>query len=244
MTDAIDITTEQRKTLSDLLRRFLPGVAVWAYGSRVKWTARPNSDLDLVAFTTPAQRPQVTELKDALAESNLPFPVDLHVWDDVPERFREIIRKEYVVVQEAKEPGSGSGGLSMAGETLPKGWTWTTLGTVADFVNGDRSGNYPTQSDRVEAGVPFINTGHIDPNGRLTSVAMDYITRDSFERLRSGKVKAGDIVYCLRGSTIGKTARNHFTEGAIASSLVIVRAKANACELQVKKAQRFIAGAV
>ena len=115
----------------------------------------------------------------------------------------------------------------MAGESLPPEWKWTTFGTVANFVNGDRSGNYPAQSDRVGAGVPFINTGHIDSNGRLTSAAMDYITRDSFERLRSGKVKAGDIVYCLRGSTIGKTARNHFTEGAIASSLVIVRAKAN-----------------
>lgn len=230
MTDAIDLTTEQRKVLSDLLRQFLPGVAVWAYGSRVKWTAHPNSDLDLVAFTTSEQRSQVADLKDALAESNLPFPVDLHVWDDVPERFREIIRKEYVVVQESKQSGSGSDGLGMVEETLPNDWTWTTLGAVADFVNGDRSSNYPAQSDRVEAGVPFINTGHIEPNGRLTSVAMDYITRDSFERLRSGKVKSGDIVYCLRGSTIGKTARNHFTEGAIASSLVIVRAKANVCQ--------------
>ena len=45
-----------------------------------------------------------------------------------------------------------------------------------------------------------------------------------------GKINPGDIVYCLRGSTIGKTARNHFAEGAIASSLVIVRAKANACQ--------------
>jgi type I restriction enzyme S subunit len=118
----------------------------------------------------------------------------------------------------------------MADESLPPGWKWTTFGTVADFVNGDRGGNYPTQSDRVGAGVPFINTGHIEPNGRLTSAAMNYITRDSFARLRSGKVEAGDIVYCLRGSTIGKTARNHFTEGAIASSLVIVRAKAHACQ--------------
>jgi type I restriction enzyme, S subunit len=117
MTDAIDLTKEQRNTLSTLLRRFLPGVAVWAYGSRVKWTARPTSDLDLAAFTTPAQRPQVSELKDALAESNLPFPVDLHVWDEVPERFREIIRKEYVAVQEAQQPESGSGGLGMAGES-------------------------------------------------------------------------------------------------------------------------------
>ena len=118
----------------------------------------------------------------------------------------------------------------MAGEVLPRGWKQTTLGAVADFVNGDRGENYPTQSDRVEAGVPFINTGHIEPNGRLTCAGMDYITRNSFERLRSGKVKPGDIVYCLRGSTIGKTARNHFVEGVIASSLVIVRAKPHSCQ--------------
>ena len=128
MTDAIDLTTKQRNTLSALLRRFLPGVAVWAYGSRVKWTARPNSDLDLVAFTTPAQRPQVAELKDALAESNLPFPVDLHVWDDVPERFREIIRKEYVVVQEAKPTESKT--------SIPGEWCKITLGQVTDFLSG------------------------------------------------------------------------------------------------------------
>ncbi|MDR4470718.1 MAG: restriction endonuclease subunit S [Nitrospira sp.] len=128
MTDAIDLTIEQRNQLSALLHRFLLGVAVWAYGSRVKWTARPNSDLDLVAFTTPAQQRQVADLKDALAESNLPFPVDLHVWDDVPERFREIILKEYVVVQEAKEPGSKT--------HMPGEWCNITLGQVTDFLSG------------------------------------------------------------------------------------------------------------
>lgn len=97
MTVAIAITTEQRQALLALLHRFIPGVDVWAYGSRVKGTARPNSDLDLVVFTSPAQRSLVAELKDELAESSaIPFIVDLHVWDEVPERFREIIREEYV----------------------------------------------------------------------------------------------------------------------------------------------------
>lgn len=128
MTAAIDITAEQRKTLLALLRRFIPGVAVWAYGSRVKWTARSNSDLDLVAFTTPAQRPLVAELKEALGESNLPFLVDLHVWDEIPERFHEIIRKEYVVLQEAKQPESGSG--------IADKWKETPLAAVMDVKHG------------------------------------------------------------------------------------------------------------
>jgi uncharacterized protein len=56
-----------------------------------------------VVFTSPAQHRSVGELKEALSESNLPFVVDMHVWDEVPERFHEIIRKEYVVLLEAPQ---------------------------------------------------------------------------------------------------------------------------------------------
>ena len=86
---AIDITTEERQTVLGLLQRHLPGPAAWVYGSRVKWTSTPKSDLDLVVFATPEQRSQVGDLRDAFDESNLPFRVDLFVWDDVPESFRK-----------------------------------------------------------------------------------------------------------------------------------------------------------
>ncbi len=98
MTRTIDISETQRESLLALFQQHLPGVTVWAYGSRVKGTARPNSDLDLVVFATPAMRPQISELKDALDESSIPFRVDLHVWDEVPEPFHEIIRSEYAVL--------------------------------------------------------------------------------------------------------------------------------------------------
>lgn len=74
MTTGIDITREQRESLLALLHRHLPGVTAWAYSPRVKGSARPNSDLDLVVFTTPAQRPQVSELKDALDRELPPLP--------------------------------------------------------------------------------------------------------------------------------------------------------------------------
>ncbi len=50
---AIDVTTSERKAVLGLLDRHLPGTAAWVYGSRVKWTSRPQSDLDLVVFATP-----------------------------------------------------------------------------------------------------------------------------------------------------------------------------------------------
>lgn len=109
---------------------------------------------------------------------------------------------------------------------LPDGWRWAELGELAEFINGDRGKNYPAPTERVTIGVPFINTGHITANGRLTEELMDFISWEKFDQLGSGKVRPGDLVYCLRGSTIGKIARNHFPNGAIASSLVIIRSRA------------------
>ena len=101
----IDITADQKKTLLALLKRHLPNTTAWVYGSRAKWTARPQSDLDLVVFTTPDQDRHVAELREAFEESNLPFRVDLFVWDAVPEPFRKEIEAEHVVLVEKKERG-------------------------------------------------------------------------------------------------------------------------------------------
>lgn len=100
MKPPLEITGGQREILLALLRKHVPGVKVWAYGSRVKGTAHAGSDLDLVVFATPAIRARFSELRDALAESNLPFTVSLHLWDEEPEYFQNIIRGGYVVVQE------------------------------------------------------------------------------------------------------------------------------------------------
>lgn len=103
-------------------------------------------------------------------------------------------------------------------------WVETTVGEVCELENGDRGKNYPNRSEYVESGIPWINTGHIRPDGTLSMEEMNFITRKKFDSIRSGKIQAGDLVYCLRGATLGKTALvDPLTEGAVASSLVIVR---------------------
>ncbi|MBV5274571.1 MAG: restriction endonuclease subunit S [Lamprocystis purpurea] len=105
-----------------------------------------------------------------------------------------------------------------------KEWEQKKLGDVCEFENGDRGKNYPNRSEYVESGIPWINTGHIEPDGTLSIREMNYITREKFDSLRSGKIKSGDLVYCLRGATLGKTAIvDPLTIGAVASSLVIIR---------------------
>lgn len=98
MIPTIDVTADQRKLILDLLDKYLPNVMVWVYGSRVKGTTRAHSDLDMVVFTSQGQKTGVADLKEAFEESNLPFRVDLFCWDEVPERFRETIQKEHVIL--------------------------------------------------------------------------------------------------------------------------------------------------
>ena len=103
-----------------------------------------------------------------------------------------------------------------------KGWAEKTLGDFCSFENGDRGTNYPSKSVRSATGVPFINAGHLTEDG-IDLETMDYIPRERFDLLSNGKIRKGDILFCLRGS-LGKFASvGDLDEGAIASSLVIVR---------------------
>ncbi len=95
---SIDITAGQRKDILALLERHLPDTKAWAYGSRVSWTSRPQSDIDMVVFATPEQKRAVSDLREAFEESSLPFRVDLFVWDDVPGSFRKQIERDHVVL--------------------------------------------------------------------------------------------------------------------------------------------------
>lgn len=100
---------------------------------------------------------------------------------------------------------------------------YVKLGDVCEFINGDRGKNYPSSKDFVDKGIPFINAGHIQ-NNDISFENMNYISKEKFNKLGSGKVKKNDILYCLRGS-LGKNAIVNIEEGAIASSLVILRSK-------------------
>jgi type I restriction enzyme, S subunit len=136
-----------------------------------------------------------------------------------------LVSQNFSQLQEANRKSTG-GEKFHEGELpfeVPIGWRWVRLGSVAELINGDRGSNYPNKTEYVSNGMPFINTGHIEPDGTLSKVTMNFLTKAKFDSLRSGKTKPGDLVYCLRGATLGKTAIVDYSEGAIASSLVIVR---------------------
>lgn len=109
---------------------------------------------------------------------------------------------------------------------MREGWNQTTLGSICEFENGDRGKNYPGRKAFVPTGIPFVNAGHLD-DGAINWQSMDFIPRERFDLLGNGKIQMGDLLFCLRGS-LGKFAVvDRDVEGAIASSLVIVRPNEN-----------------
>ena len=67
----------------------------YAYGSRVKGTARQFSDLDL-CYQEEIPLSALSQIREEFTESNLPFEVELVNWKYMRPRFREIIKEDLV----------------------------------------------------------------------------------------------------------------------------------------------------
>ena len=103
MTDRLDLPRRYRDQIEVLLREHVPGVEVWAYGSRVNGESHDASDLDLVLRGSDLKRipsGQLADLNEALEESNVPIIVQVHDWARLPESFHREIEQAYVVLVE------------------------------------------------------------------------------------------------------------------------------------------------
>ena len=96
MTDSC-LMLEQKylKELKKIFQQIIPDAQVWAYGSRVDGTAHDGSDLDIAVVGTG----DITKLKTAIQESNIPFLVDVVKFENLPESFQKEILKKYVVLK-------------------------------------------------------------------------------------------------------------------------------------------------
>lgn len=95
------------------------------------------------------------------------------------------------------------------------------LSDVCETFNGDRSSNYPSADERINAGIPFVNAGNL-ANGAIAFNNMEYVSEEKYHQLSGGRIQTGDLLYCLRGS-LGKCALADFDKGTVASSLMIIR---------------------
>ena len=129
MTERLHLSPKHRVLIEALLREHLPGVEVWAYGSRVNGRSHDGSDLDLVLRgpgLTEIPVGQVADFDEAVLDSTIPFLVQARDWARLPEQFHRELERGYVVLVEKETPRE------------------STLGELLSFSNGKAS---PERSD-------------------------------------------------------------------------------------------------
>ena len=87
--------------LQRILSHTVPKATVLAYGSRVQHSSaapriKPFSDLDLVFKDAVLLPNEMFLLRDALAQSNLPFRVDICHWQDLPAAWKPQLKTERI----------------------------------------------------------------------------------------------------------------------------------------------------
>lgn len=109
MTESINIHPKDLETVQAILAKHVPKLEVRAFGSRVQGTARNTSDLDLAIMTdTPITILNMADLREAFSESDLPFNVDIIDWATTHTNFRQLIKKQYAIIQDTPSTKSKS----------------------------------------------------------------------------------------------------------------------------------------
>lgn len=179
MNAPVDISPGDLETIREILAKHVPEYEVWAFGSRVAWTARQYSDLDLAVMTEePLDIMRMADLKEAFTESDLPFRVDIADWASTSESFQQIIKNQHVTIRYKSKKKLN----------VPKGWQTVSLG---DCVVINDSTYSPKES------WPFINyldTGNITEN-RISKIQNLIAGKDKIPIRARRKVQSGDIVY-------------------------------------------------
>ncbi len=96
----LQVTPQQWQIIQRILQQYLPGYAVWAFGSRVGGPCKPYSDLDVdIVSVQPLPLSLLAEIGEAFSESDLPWKVDLIDWATTSQAFRERILARKLVLQ-------------------------------------------------------------------------------------------------------------------------------------------------
>lgn len=133
----IDINPADLETVCQILREKVPELEVRVFGSRVSWTARETSDLDIVLMTKePLDIPRMSKLKESFSESNLPFRVDIVDWADTSENFREIIESKSVTLPAGDKTCESTHKVNIEKKNTVSEWKEVSIGEIAEVIGG------------------------------------------------------------------------------------------------------------
>ena len=212
----IDLNPKHLKTIQYILAEYIPNYEVRAFGSRVKWTAKDYSDLDLaVVGNKPLSFKQRGQLAEAFEESNLPIRVDVLDWQSISEGFRQVISERYEIIQKARpvDQNEKSEGINDEKWSRKRGWQAKTFSDCAMLIRENVS-----PSDLGDT--PYIGLEHIGEN-RLSLVGQGIASDVTSTKSR---FREGDILFGKLRCYFRKVARAPF-DGVCSTDIWVTRAK-------------------
>jgi uncharacterized protein len=97
------MSAQELALVQSTLAKWLPMHEVRMFGSRARGIPKPYSDLDLVIMgETPVPMATLGQLREALADSDLPWRVDLVDWATTSPEFRAQIADHSIPLQAPK----------------------------------------------------------------------------------------------------------------------------------------------
>lgn len=185
MTAKIDISPEQLVILQGILKDHLPkGTLAWAFGSRVTWTAKPFSDLDIaLEGAEPLPSDVLINLEEAFETSDLPWKVDVIDLNAVSPEFRAIVERQRV----------------------PADWRDMNLGDLCSFQAGDA---FSKEFQGAQFGhVPFIKVSDMNLAGNeyMISRANNWLSDQEAKNYRLHR--AGACVFAKIGEALRANRR-------------------------------------
>ncbi len=229
---AIDLCPDYWEIVQEALYLHVPDYHVVAFGSRVTWTAKDYSDLDLaILCDDPLPLSTLSALREDLDESILPFRVDIIDFARVEDGFRSIIREHGVVLpkpDDIQNPSIGAFadhrhdiGLKLINgdtksEVQKNSWKSFKISDLGRIVTGKAP---PTADvDNFDGPFPFITIPDLK-NHALIHESQRTLSDKGASKVHSCCLPAGAVMMsCI--ATIGEcgiTTRPSFTNQQINS---------------------------
>jgi predicted nucleotidyltransferase len=93
----INLEKDSLILLKTILKKYISDYPVWLFGSRATDHCKPHSDIDIaIVSTTPMNSKTLALLEAALAESDLPYKVDVIDFASASKSFQMLIRQHHV----------------------------------------------------------------------------------------------------------------------------------------------------
>lgn len=200
MNDGPHLLPRHREILEELFREHLPGVEVWAYGSRVTGESHDGSDLDLVLRGPELKEVDIGRLGDfteAVEVSTIPFIVEARDWARIPKYFHDAILENYVVLSPRDRPNS---------TVMTSDRTEITLGDVCTKIGSGATPRGGKGTYLSRGPYALIRSQNVH-NAGFSHDGLAFIGQEQADALQNVEVRHYDVLLNITGDSVARVCQ-------------------------------------